>query len=172
MVKVKAGATVKDGTKYDFGTPELRKRFEWRLINSPEGGGKCLKSYGHPLDFYERKKLITTRQHNAGEKLMKDFEVGSFQRMGIAGYTRGMVDHSSRSPDYLTHRTVAARESFYQAMKFLDNDISCTLAYEVCCFGEYIRKILPVSVYVTVPPAMARLKETLEKLADFYGLPI
>ena len=174
--KLRSGEKVdlKEHFKFDFGTPELRKKFEFALEAADNRGGKHIQLYSHPLDYYYKKRqggkpLINQRQKDAGDRLYKDYELGCFVRYGIASYAKERVD-GFKSGDGLTSSQVGARERFRSALKFLSDDVSIWIATQVCCFDVYMNKI-GLEHYPTSNQAMARLREVLDRLADHYGIP-
>lgn len=167
-------ADVKPNPKFDFGTPELRKRFLFALENANAKGDKHVRIYSHPLDFYYKKRsdgksLINQRQKDAGDRLYNDYEKGSFVRYGVASYARERID-GGRSGDGLNEVQESARERFSKALRALGDDLSIWIAFKVCCDDTYMKN-LDIPYYETSNQAMARLREVLDRLADHYGMP-
>lgn len=174
MKKTSKTADIKEHIKFDFGTPELRQKFEFALRAADNKGGKHIRLYSHPLDYYYNKRiagksLINQRQKDAGDRLYRDYEAGCFVRYGIASWAKEKVD-GFKSGDGLSDSQMNARERFREAMKFLSDDISIWIAFKVCCDDTYMNKI-GLEHYPTSTQAMARLREVLDRLADHYGMP-
>lgn len=168
------GKDIKPHPKYDFGTPELRKKFEFAVEAVDAKGAKAIRVYSHPLDFYYRKRqkdkpLINQRQKDAGDRLQRDFDKGSYLRYGVASYASERVD-CAQSGVGLSDTQEDARERFTKAMKHLSDDISIEIAINVCCFGMFMKDII-IPYYENANQAMARLREVLDRLGDFYGMP-
>jgi hypothetical protein len=164
---------VKPKLKFDFGTPELRKRFEFAVEETDNYGTKAVRVYSHPLDFYYRKRqkdrpLINQRQKDAGNALQRDFDKGCYLRYGVASYAREKVD-CAQSGVGLSDTQEDARQRLTKAMKFLADDISIEIAISVCCFGLFMKDIT-IPYYESTNQSMARLREVLDRLGDFYGM--
>ena len=160
---------IKEHPKYDFGTPEVRERFLFKVETDKEG--KRLRNISsHPLDYYFSKDILSQRQHEAGIKLHRDFEVGNFVRYGASScFVKDRVD-GTRNGDNLADHQLDARARWNAALDYLGDDISKKLACTVCCMGHYLAA-LTIPYYATSALAMPRLKEVLDKLADHYGMP-
>lgn len=136
-----------------------------------------------PLDFYfqqhcrsgKRKGGINDRQHQAGSQLFADFHTStgtvpsSLQQLGkirVAFDPKRSIEKNDNQ--------VHAMTQYNQAREFLGGpqDIGWKLALYVACYAYYL-KDLPANQYYPKPEhMMGRLREALDKLADFYGIPV
>lgn len=142
----------------DIGTPELQeKRKRGMLMN--------------PLDYYHlTQKSIGERQHIAGMRLFSDFHTsGIYPSSSPTTALVCIVPRSSGDSDFST-RQLEARERMRRAINSISGNSQQVVALNVCCYGFYVAD-LQLKYYVSSQQRMALLKEALDSLANFYGLP-
>lgn len=110
---------------------QLLKR-KW--IATPEGEKSVLVNEGEStLGWLRNRKLVTNLQHDAGERLRRDFTMAQLSpRMGV-DWTKPIVerDHGPKQV-LISDMALAARQRFSAAMKSVGPGLS-DLLYDVCC---------------------------------------
>lgn len=115
-----------------------------------------------PLDLYEAKKVITGRQHEAGSLFARDFRAID-QSPGVMNYLK--VPANTNLPEF----TAISVERWRHACEKLGR-VGLSLAMWVVCFDGSCQAWAH-NQGVDRKYAIERLRECLDDLADFYGVP-
>lgn len=124
-----------------------------------------------PLDFYlnMRKGGIAYRQWEAGDKLFQDFTHA--QIIPSAMPILEKVRIPSTDPSRASRSQQEAIEAYRQAIDHLGPQrVGTKIVINVSCYGYYL-KDFTVPYYTSPAHMMSCLKESLDRLADYYGLP-
>ncbi len=122
-----------------------------------------------PLALLRRRRLVSARQFEAGERLRRDFTIGEFEPRMAIDYAMA-VGHGLHQNAPLTETVVAARRRFSQAMRAVGPGLSDVL-FDVCCFlkgmddGERSRRWPRSSLKVVLCIALDRLAEHYRTIA-------
>lgn len=110
---------------------QLLKR---KLIATPEGEKSVLVNEGEStLGWLRNRGLVSNLQHDAGERLRRDFTLAQLSpRMGV-DWTAPIIQRSFGPKQVLiSDLAIAARQRFAAAMKSVGPGLS-DLLYDVCC---------------------------------------
>lgn len=141
----------------DHGTPELQEKRKRHITQTP-------------LDYYYLgRKFITERQYLAGMKLYSDFHYSGIYPSSSPAEAP-MSPGSSPASTSMSERQVQARERLRKALASIQSPTSRMIAENVCCYGFFLRE-LTIKYYDHPQTLMPPLKEALEVLGNFYGLP-
>jgi len=145
-------------------SPWLRQHVE--LVDATEIAGVARRRVQRPLERYQVRGYITSRQAAAGDRLYCDWQesLGVRDRDGIDPAVRmpyGPRDYPPAQID-AGNRTAAAMAAVGKRLSGL---VTTVVMEEV-----YISTILP-SLRMSVEAAMALLRHALDLLADHYGMP-
>lgn len=134
------------------------------VVNRGErGGAEIRRKVVNILQYYERRRWITENQHNAGDRLCKDYYyAGIYCPKGFE--MREVVDGSSGSNGEAQHE---ARERVRNAIASVHGNEAKQMVINVCCYG-YALSDGTYNNYTVASSKMARFREALDDLAKFY----
>lgn len=115
-----------------------------------------------PLDLYEAKKVINPRQYEAGCLFARDFRAID-QSPGVMNYDK--MPANSNMPEF----TAISAERWRQASQTLGR-MGLSLAMWVICFDNSCQAWAH-NHHKDRKYAIERLRECLDDLADYYGVP-
>ena len=141
------------GTLADHGTPERGRHGELvaRATGIPGVTGKQVK-HECRLDWYLDKASIVDRQHAAGIRFRRDWQLAVARPVLVGRYAPRVAG----ARDF-TETQLAARRRVKRAVVLLGDDLA-RVVVDVCCVDNWAAERLP------------RLREGLSLLADHYGL--
>lgn len=161
-----------DDLPADLGTDELAAKRVTEVSLTQQNHRRRRILVQVPLDHYRHLNAmgrggINFRQWEAGDKLYRTFErtalIPSPSPVAEVRVPPGQDRTSSSQYD--------AFHSFVKAMDHLGRHrVGTIIVLNVCCYG-YELKDLRLPYYQTSNQMMARFKESLDDLADYYGLP-
>lgn len=146
----------------DLGAPS-----PWRLQHGPSlheervGGYGVTRKLQPPIERYLARKLITQAQHSAAEHLLDDYE------LGVHGARNPEARGSSGSPSPIAVAQLMALESYQLAVQRLGLIASAIVLPIVC--ADIGAAQLAQRIGAERALIMARLRDGLDVLADYYG---
>lgn len=147
----------------DYGTPELCSRPGYAREYASQHQKRTRNQTQVPIDYYLKRNIITSEQHEAGDRLFRDFYYAGFIPSITARYDNkpggGRGDELSQQ----------------QAMEYYRRAISCLgmklrqVAVRVCCHGEMLEAV-ERELSLPVRSGKVMLGAGLEQLAMHYGM--
>lgn len=144
--------------------------------------GYDLRTRQVPIDYYHNHHLIDDAEYRAGNKIYRDFYI-SGQTMNLTVNLNAVRSGDCRAYLPSTELQREARDNYRKAIDAVNGRIGQLMVRNICCFGYKIRdaydkeedemqekpcmNYLP---YRTPQEAMARFREALGDLIEFYGL--
>lgn len=157
----------------DLGTPERAAKAITEVSSTQENKRRRRILTQVPLDAYLHlhrigRGGINFRQWEAGDKLYRIFSRSSLIR---APSPMAEVHIPPAKADRTSNSQYDALEDYLRAVDHLGRfRIGTIIVVNVCCYGYELRD-LRLPHYQTSNQMMARMKESLDELADFFGLP-
>lgn len=158
---------VPDRPDVDHGTAELRNH---HTILKTRQRSYILSQT--PIDYYYySKKTITRREYQAGTRLMEAFARSGILPATTAAHNPLGVVSSGKSSTSALEGNWKARQEVRRALEATGGQIAQYMVFNVVCFGFSLKE-LQIYGYSTPSTKMARFKEALQALADFYRAPL
>jgi hypothetical protein len=156
MTKARKARRHSVGPDVDHGTPERARHGELATRETMTAGivGKRVK-HECRLDWYWDKGSIVDRQHEAGMRFRREWELASAAAAVVSAYGPRIARLAGRGD--FTESQLAARRRTEAAIAHLGRDLAAVVV-DVCCFDNWASGRLPV------------LRDALSILADRYGL--
>jgi hypothetical protein len=123
--------------------------------------GETIRVVQPPLDRYQKRKIITPRQHRAGAKLADDYQ------LGILGARDPEAKGSSGVKVGLSEAQILAAEAYRKAVQAMGKRLS-SIVIAVCCEEKDI-SVIATRRDLDPKQLMGALKIGLDHLGDHYG---
>lgn len=156
--------------QYDLGTKVRLERGEIELTLDHSGGQRARVRTVSVIDELHSRKQLNDTQHRAGEKLYHDwyFGVASRDNVGVAAYEpRASQNNGGHKQVEYSDRRMDCWQSYHCAMAQLEG-LGRHFVEGVCCY-EFTTKSLEDKMALPRQYSIARLREALDTLAEFYG---
>lgn len=167
-------STPRSKQEIDRGPREIQQHGDYR--REAGRGGALRNMTGVPLDYYYNKtrngeRVITKRQHEAGERFWNDFMRSGLYSPTAPNFNADIIDGTTRSSP--TERQAEAFQRWTKARAAISGRTAKVIVINVCCFGFMANDLLvDMQYYKRVDQIMPILKEGLDELAEFYGVPL
>ena len=134
-------------------TPERLKKPDIGVM-AGDRGGREIRSFAHPLDFYLKRDWITRPQRDAGNRYGELWEVG----YGRSRYAQSRYGDPLTRGKHEAGRSDDCRDAFDRAADAIRDIPARALAFHVCCLG-----------YKAGPGRIVELRDALDTLdTHFY----
>jgi hypothetical protein len=124
-----------------------------------------------PLCWLKARGAITDMQHDAGERLRRDYTIAQLEPRLCTDLTAPVVNSSGRGAENagaMSDTVLAAKQRFSAAMKAVGPGLS-DLLFDVCCALKGLEAIETAKAWPRRSSKVV-LALALDRLADHYGL--
>lgn len=133
-------------------TPERIAKGDIAVEESPRGG-RLVRSFSNPLDFYLNRSHITPEQHAAGSRL---HQLWYYSQNPGGWYVLMRYGEVSATVEADCNHLLGVE--YRRAMDSVRGNVNKQVVYNVCCVGEAARR-----------GRMMRLRSGLDDLAKHFG---